>query len=402
MPEKRPCTNKSVQGLFFIRLHWTPWYPYGMLDPRITRLAELLTSHSCDLNSEDSLLIHAFDIPEEAVAEVVRVAQSTGARVAVRLESNLVKRQLMLNMTETNARMIANIESHEMEQMTAYIAIRGGHNYAELADTPGEIQAMWAKEYMQPVVFGIRVPKTKWAVLRWPSSAMAQQANMSTPKFEDFYFDVCTLDYAKMARAAEPLKELMNRTDRVRLSAPGTDISFSIKGIGSVPCTGGRNIPDGECFSAPVRDSVNGTIQYNTVSLYQGTEFKDIYFEVKDGKIIDAKAGANTDKLNQILDTDEGARYFGEFALGFNPFVLHPMKDTLFDEKIAGSFHFTPGGAYDPPGGNGNKSAIHWDIVLIQRPEYGGGEIYFDDVLIRKDGLFVIPELEALNPENLK
>jgi aminopeptidase len=251
------------------------------------------------------------------------------------------------------------------------------------------------------VVFQRRVPNTKWVVLRWPSPGMAMQANMSTDAFEDFYFDVCTLDYARMKEAAQPLVELMNRTDRVRLVGPGTDLSFSIKGIGSVSCHGDRNIPDGECFSCPVKESVNGTVQYNTVSLYQGTEFKDIRFEVKDGKIIDASCLGQTEKLNQILDTDEGGRYFGEWSLGYNPYVLHPMKDTLFDEKIAGSFHLTPGNAYTGPGGNGNKSAIHWDIVCIQRPEYGGGEVYFDDVLIRKDGIFVMDELQGLNPDRL-
>ena len=372
-----------------------------MLDPRVTRLAELLCTHSCDLGPADSVLIHAFDIPDECIAEIVRVAQSKGAKVAVRLESNVVKRQLMLGMTTENAQLYANIEKHEMEQMTAYIALRGTDNYAELADVPGETLSMWQKEYTVPVVFGVRVPKTKWVALRWPTSGMAQQASMSTAAFEKFYFDVCTLDYAKMARAADALQKLMDKTDRVRIIGPGTELTFSIKGIGSVPCTGERNIPDGECFSAPVMGSMNGTIQYNTVSLYQGTEFKDIRFVVKDGRIVEATAGSNTEKLNQILDADEGARCFGEWAIGFNPFVMEPMKDTLFDEKIAGSFHLTPGAAYDPPGGNGNKSSIHWDIVCIQRPEYGGGEIYFDDVLIRKDGLFVIPELLDLNPDRL-
>ncbi|HWA83697.1 MAG TPA: aminopeptidase, partial [Fimbriimonadaceae bacterium] len=278
---------------------------------------------------------------------------------------------------------------------------RGSHNYAELGDVPDETQKMWAKEYSTPVVFGVRVPNTKWAVCRWPTPGMAQQANMSTPEFEKFYFDVCTLDYAKMERACKPLEDLMNRTDRVEIKGPGTDFSFSIKGVGAVACTGGRNIPDGECFSAPVKDSVNGVVQFNTVSLYQGTEFKDIRYVIKNGKIVEASAGANTDKINEILDTDEGARYFGEWSLGFNPYVLHPMKDTLFDEKIAGSFHFTPGNAYDPPGGNGNKSSIHWDTVLIQRPEYGGGEVWFDGKLIRKDGLFVLDELLDLNPDRL-
>ncbi len=362
-----------------------------MLDPRVTKLAELLCTHSCRLGPDDRVLIHAFDIPDEAVAEVVRVAQSKGAQVALRLESGVVRRQLMLGMTEDNVRTIA----------TAYIALRGGANYAEQSDVPVETQQLWTREYTIPVVFGVRVPKTKWVALRWPSPGMAQQASMSTSAFEKFYFDVCTMDYGKMAKAAAPLQDLMNRTDRVRVTAPGTDFTLSIKDIGSVACSGECNIPDGECFSAPVVDSVNGVVQFNTVSLYQGTEFSGIRYVIKDGRIVEASAGANTDKLNKILDTDAGARSFGEFAIGFNPYVLHPMKDTLFDEKIAGSLHFTPGAAYDPPGGNGNKSAVHWDTVLIQRPEYGGGEIYFDDVLVRKDGLFVLPELEALNPENL-
>jgi aminopeptidase len=372
-----------------------------MVDPRVTELAELLCSHSTRLTADDKVLVHAFDIPEAAVAEVVRAVHAKGAEAAVRIESTYVKRQLMLGMTKPNAQTIAEIEKHEMQQMTAYIALRGAPNTMELSDIPRDIQKMWAAEYTQPVVFGVRVPKTKWVVLRWPNGGMAQAAGMSTQAFEDFYFRVCNADYGKMALAAKPLADLMNRTDRVRITGPGTDFSMSIKDIGAVPCCGEANIPDGECFSAPVRESVNGVVQFNTASLYEGQVFENIRYEMKNGKIVDASAGALTQRLNDILDTDEGARYFGEFAIGFNPFVLHPMKDTLFDEKISGSFHFTPGNAYDPPGGNGNKSAIHWDTVLIQRPEYGGGEIYFDDVLIRKDGLFTLPELQALNPDRL-
>ncbi len=372
-----------------------------MVDPRITKLAEVFACHATRLTSNDSVLIHTFDIPEEAVAEFVRVCQGRGAKVAVRFESNLIRRQLMLGMTEANAAIHADIEKHEMEHMTAYIALRGTENYAELGDIPAPTMAMWQRVYSTPVVFETRIPKTKWAVTRWPTSAMAQQAGMSTPAFEQFYFDVCTVDYSKMARAALPLKELMDRTDLVEIKGPGTDLSFSIKDIGSVPCSGECNIPDGECFSCPVPGSMNGTIQYNTVSLYQGTEFKDIRLVVKDGVIVDADAGSNTAKMNGILDTDEGGRRFGEWAIGFNPQVLHPMRDTLFDEKIAGSFHLTPGNAYEGPGGNGNKSAIHWDIVCIQRPEYGGGEIYMDGKLVRKDGLFVLPELVGLNPDDL-
>lgn len=372
-----------------------------MLDPRVTQLAELLCSHSTKLGPDDNVLIHAFDIPEDSVAEIVRIAQSRGAKVALRLESNRIRHQLMHGMTVENARLIASVEKYEMEQMTAYIALRGAPNTMEMSDVPRETMRMWSSEYLEPVVFGVRVPKTKWVALRWPTSSMAQAASMSSKAFEDFFFRVCTMDYGKMSIAAKPLADLMNATDMVRITGPGTDFTMSIKDIGAVPCCGEANIPDGECFSAPVKESVNGVVQFNTASLYDGKVFENIRYEIKDGQIIDAQAGALTQHLNDILDTDAGARYFGEFAIGFNPYVLHPMKDTLFDEKIAGSFHFTPGNAYDPPGGNGNKSGIHWDTVMIQRPEYGGGEIYFDEVLIRKDGLFVLPELLDLNPDRL-
>lgn len=372
-----------------------------MLDPRITKLAELITGHSTELSPSDKVLIHAFDIPDEAVAEIVRVAHSRGVQVVTRLESSVVRRQMMLGMTEQNAKTISDIEKFEMEQMTAYIALRGGANYAEMSDISSETMGMWQKVYGTPVVTETRVAKTKWVVMRWPSPSMAQQAGMSTSAFEDFYFDVCTMDYSKMKSACDPLEELMNKTDKVRLVGPGTDLTFSIKDILSKPCVGHRNIPDGECFSSPVRDSVNGEVTYNTVSLYQGTEFNNVHYKISNGRIIEATAGENTKKLNEILDTDEGARYFGEWSLGFNPYILHPMKDTLFDEKIAGSFHLTPGGAYEGAGGNGNKSAIHWDKVVIQRQEYGGGEVWFDDVLIRKDGIFTLPNLLGLNPEKL-
>ena len=239
----------------------------------------------------------------------------------------------------------------------------------------------------------------KWVLLRFPTSAAAQAAGMSTEAFEDFCLAVCSLDYARMDKAMDPLVELMSRTDRVRVTAPGTDIAFSIKGIPVLKAAGTNNIPDGEVYTAPVRDSVNGTMLFNTPSLEDGTTYERVRLTFKDGRIVDADANEPA-KLQQMLDTDEGARYLGEFALGLNPLINKPMKDTLFDEKICGSLHLTPGRAYEDAD-NGNRSSVHWDLVLIQTPEWGGGEIYFDDVLVRKDGRFVLPELEGLNPENL-
>jgi aminopeptidase len=228
---------------------------------------------------------------------------------------------------------------------------------------------------------------------------MAQLAQMSTAAFEDFYFRVCTMDYGRMARAMAPLKELMEATDRVRLVAEGTDLAFSIAGIPAVPCDGKLNIPDGEVFTAPVRDSVEGTIQFNAPTIYDGVTHETVRLEFAGGKVVGATS-SETDHLNRVLDTDEGARYVGEFAIGFNPHITRPMKDILFDEKIAGSIHFTPGNAYDEAF-NGNRSQVHWDLVLRMDPAVGGGEVWFDDRLIRKDGRFVVPELEDLNPERL-
>ena len=286
-------------------------------------------------------------------------------------------------------------ESARMAKMNAYIGIRGASNSSQFADVPHAKMEMYQKKWWHPVHSAIRVPKTKWVVLRYPTDSFAQAAEMSSQAFEDFYFDVCTTDYVAMAKAQEPLVARMEAADQVRIVSPGTDLAFSIKDIPVVPCAGLRNIPDGEVFTAPVRDSVNGTIRYNTKSRYQGTVYDGIEFEFKDGKIVRAVAN-ETDKINAILDSDEGARFIGEWSIGCNNRVLHPMLDTLFDEKIGGSMHLTPGQAYEEAD-NGNRSCVHWDIVLIQREDYGGGELYFDGELIRKNGLFVVDDLKPLN-----
>jgi aminopeptidase len=240
----------------------------------------------------------------------------------------------------------------------------------------------------------------KWVLLNYPTEGAAHKAKMSYERFFDYTIEVSTVDYQKMNVAFEPLKKLMESTDKVRIIGPKTDLSFSIKGMNAIPCAGNYNIPDGEIFTAPVKDSINGVITYNTPSPQRGTVFTNVSLRFENGRIVEHHADQDLELLESIFNTDEGARYVGEFAIGVNPLVNRPMGDILFDEKIAGSIHFTPGRCYDEAP-NGNDSAIHWDLVLIQTEAYGGGEIYFDDVLIRKDGRFVIDELLGLNPENL-
>ena len=369
-----------------------------MTDPRYTKLAKLLVNYSTKIKKGDHALLDMIDVPDEFSVELVRAVRAAGGLPFVEVRHTRVSRELLLNITEAQANEIRDIEMFRMKKMQAYIAIRGSANASENSDVPADRMQLYSK-IIRPVQ-DYRVNKTRWCVLRWPTPSMAQAAGMSTEAFENLYFDVCTMDYAKMAQAMIPLERRMKRADKVRLVAPGTDLSFSIKGIGAKMCRGDRNIPDGEVFSCPVKTSVNGVIQFNTPTIYAGTKFENVRLEFKDGKVVGGTAN-NTKRLNEILDTDAGARYVGEFSLGFNPYILSPMCDILFDEKIAGSLHFTPGQAYEECD-NGNRSAVHWDMVLIQRKEWGGGEVWFDGELIRKDGVFLTKDLKGLNPANLK
>lgn len=369
------------------------------MDLRVKQLADVLVNYSCNVQKNEKVLInYEGECCKPLVKQLIKNIYARGGMPYVEMRDSSVTREILLGATEEQMDFLNEYQLMQMKGMDCYIAIRAGSNTSELSDVPSDKLNMYYRK-TQPVL-DYRVNETKWVVLRYPNESMAQLAGTSLESFEDFYFEVCTLDYARMSKAMDSLVDLMNRTDRVHIKGPGTDLTFSIKDIPAIKCAGEMNIPDGEVYTAPVRESMNGVISYNTPSEEQGFTYENIRFEIKDGKIIKATANDN-ERINQLLDTDEGARYFGEFAIGVNPYILNPMKDTLFDEKIAGSFHLTPGMAYeDAP--NGNDSAVHWDLVMIQRPEYGGGEIYFDDVLIRKDGLFTLPELMCLNPENLK
>ena len=365
----------------------------SMHDLRFDKLAKLLVEYSTRLKRDETVLVEAFDVPDEMPIALIRAIRKAGAIPFVQIHRARVSRALTLGASDRQLRLLASHELARMRKMDAYIAVRGSNNVTELSDVPAKQMQLMAKR-MRPVQ-DQRVKKTKWVVLRWPTPSMAQLAGMSTEAFEDFYFEVCTLDYGKLQPGMKALKALMERTDCVEIKGAGTDVRFSIKGIPAVICGGDRNIPDGEVFSCPVKNSVQGCVTFNAPSIYQSTGFDGIRLEFRDGKIVDATSN-QTEKLNKILDSDAGARYLGEFSLGFNPHVLQPMRDILFDEKIAGSFHLTPGQAYEEAD-NGNRSQVHWDMVSIQRPDYGGGEIYFDGKLIRRDGEFLSKQLRSLN-----
>jgi aminopeptidase len=374
-----------------------------MKDKRNEVLAKQLIDYSLGLKKGEVLYLEIKGKETlELGKQIIRIATEKGAVPFWYYNDESLIRQWVKTATDDQYKIQSELHLKLMERADAYIGLRGSDNPFDLADVPSERMDKYNTLFYKPVHLEERVKRTRWVVLRYPNNAMAQLAQTSQEAFEDFYFDVCCADYAKMSKAQDKLFALVDATDQVRIVAPGTDLRFSIKGISPIKCDGHRNIPDGEVYTAPVRESVNGTIKYNTPSLYQGVVYNDITFTFENGKIVKATADSNIDKLNKILDTDAGARYIGEFAIGVNPFILHPMKDTLFDEKIAGSIHFTPGQCYDEAY-NGNQSAIHWDLVLIQRSDYGGGELWFDNKLVRKDGVFVDAEMErAFSKEALR
>ena len=370
-----------------------------MLDPRMKKLADVLVGHCCKVQPGERVCIEAADTPPEMICVLIERIAEAGGMSFVKTGHSRIARSICMHASIEQLDIMARCDLELVKEAQYCICIIGAENVSEISDVPDEKMKIFLEHWSIPTS-DHRQKHTKRVAIRWPSPSMAQLAGMSTEAFENFYFDVCTLDYERMARAAEPLKERMMKADMVHIKHTlDTNIDFSIRGTPTVMCTGDRNLPDGELFTAPLKDSVNGIVHFNAETVYGGKSFDDIRLVFKNGKVVEATS-SDTAALNDVLDADEGARYVGEFSFGFNPRINRVMRDALFDEKMAGSLHFAPGQSYEEAD-NGNRSSIHWDMVLVQTPEFGGGEVYFDDELIRKDGRFVPDYLQCLNPENL-
>jgi aminopeptidase len=368
---------------------------------RFRRLADVLVGYSTKVQPGDKVLLATgVDVPIEMNAAIFDAVLEAGG---VNLEPILLDQELLAaSLLGTNrAALAVDEEAHlvRVKGCDVWIGLRSRGNVCEMASVPPAEMALYQKA-MEPSL-RLRADHRRWVLTGFPTKSFAQLCGLPTPHARNFFFNAVFADYPAMAEAVKPLVELMERTDQVRINGPGpTDISFSIKGIPVIPCTGELNIPDGESFTAPVKDSVNGTIFYNTLSIARsGDRFEGITFTIENGRIVrESCASGDSARLTAILDTDEGSRSFGEFSLGLNWGITRIIGDTLFDEKVGGTFHFTPGNAYEKAP-NGNKSAVHWDLVCDQRKQSGGGEMWFDDVLIRKDGVFIPEELHGLNPK---
>ncbi len=372
-------------------------------DSRLVILAKNILRHSVKLKKGETIYLESFsESTRDLLSELIKEAIKLGAVPFYFYNDMNFVRSTIEGASEEQIQKFADLHRGLMEKADCYVAVRGYDDLFAFSDIAGKYKERYSKIFQNQVHMMTRLPKTRWCVLRYPNATMAAMSRMSVKEFEDFYFNACLLDYSKMGKAMKPLKKLMDKTSDVHIKGPDTDLRFSLKGQKSIICDGQMNIPDGEVYSAPVKNSINGYVQFNTDTMYNGVFFSNIRLEFKDGKIVKGTSVANNDKFQKMLDIDPGSRYMGEFALGVNPYVTHPILEILFDEKISGSFHMAIGNSYEDETNNGNVSSIHWDLIKIQTPEQGGGEIWFDGKLVRKNGLFVLPELEGLNPKNLK
>lgn len=357
-------------------------------------LAEKLLSYSVNLQENENIMIQLVGLNGIGLARaLVETARKMNAHPFVRLEDSEIQRILLETGDKSfweNQAMADQLPL--MKQMHAFIGIRATENIYEGSSVSGAANKAYAESFLKPVHFEQRVNHTKWCILRYPSASFAMNAKMPTSEFSRFYYQACLLDYNKLREAMVPLEDRLRKTKEIRLSGDGTDITMSVEGQNWIPCYGSKNIPDGELFSSPVLDSVNGEITY-APSVYQGKPFEFVQLSVKDG-VVNSFNSSNNPALEEILNTDEGARRFGEFSFGTNPVIEKPMYDILFDEKIFGSNHLTLGQDYEEAA-NGNKSNIHWDLVCI------GADVWLDGELVRKGRLFVAEDLKCLNPDNL-
>ena len=375
-----------------------------MHDPRLDQLAHVLMNHSTALKPGDFFQVNASFAARPLVLAIMRQAQKMGVYPILNWQDEEIMRlqyDLLDSDSPDTMRFLERRREWDLfrwQDLAANITIRATENDQELRGVPPERLQLNAR--INRPLSDVIINDRRWVLVDYPTHASAQKAGMSFEAYFDYTLDVSLIDYERLLQAEVCIAARLDRCDQVRILAPGTDIRFSKKGMPSVCCYGRRNVPDGEVYTAPVCDSVEGVITYNVPSVYFGQTFRQIRLEFKGGKVCQATCDGDASLLDKILHTDEGASSIGEFSFGVNPMIREPIGNTLFDEKICGSIHFTPGNAY-AKADNGNRSAIHWDLIQIQRPEHGGGEVWMDGELIRKDGLFLPADLLPLNPENL-
>ncbi len=364
------------------------------MDQQIHQLARIITHHSIRLNEGEKVILEVFGSAAVPLAKsVIKEIYCCGGQPLVSYVENELMQEWMRGISPDQMDCFAEIEMLKMKKAQAHICIRSFDN-TSIYDSVPEEKIVLYRQKMMPVALE-KTNNKKWLFTMFPAESTAERLGMSYPELMEYYCSMCNIDYAAVSAAMEELADMMRNTDEVKIIGEGTDLTFSVKGMHVSADCGYYNLPDGEVRTAPVRESVNGRVFINLPVKHDGKVYRDFTLHFRDGRIVEV-TGNDSEAINRILDTDEGSRYTGEFALGTNPNANRPLGEILFDEKLCGSFHITPGQCYKDAD-NGNHSLIHWDLVCMQTPEYGGGEIYFDGRLVRKNGKFIKESLSVLN-----
>jgi len=373
-----------------------------MSDPRVLEVAKLVTGYSIDVQPGETVLIHCTVDTVPMAAAMIAEVYKRGGYPFVNYVNEELQAALSDGADRRQAERLMKLRMWHATDMDCIIHLNVPRSLYAVSSTPKERQKeleKWNLEIQEELGLNWERSVVKPCVMTFPTYLTANNGHMSLIEYTDLYYKACTADYPAIGAALERLSSYMNDISEVHLLGVGTDLRFSVKGMKMLVSAGDRNMPDGEGYCSPVIDSAEGVISYNIPSFYRGTLYENVVFELSKGKIVKAESNY-TDRINEVLDMDEGARCIGEFAIAVNPHIVKPSGTILFDEKMTGSIHFTPGREIWKAG-NGNRSIVHWDLVYCQLPQYGGGEMLFDGTLVRKDGRFVVPELECLNPEHL-
>ncbi len=366
-----------------------------MADPRYEKLAKILVHYSLEIKPGDKFAIHSTPLAADLVRPLFREAIRAGAFVSARTPIDGLTEIFFEEASEEQLTTVPDLANYENQYFTTLIEIRAPYNTRNLTHVdPQRIARNQAayKEYVLRSMERSASGEFRWCVTMFPTHAAAQDAGMSLGDYEQFVFGAGLLDaddpvacWQQVQADQQYIADYLNQCDEIHVVAPDTDITYHAKGRTWVNASGKRNFPDGEVFTGPIENSVNGTVHFSYPAILAGNEVEDVRLTFKDGKVVEATAGRGQEFLHSMLDMDAGSRFVGETAFGLNYGVGQFSKNILFDEKIGGTMHMALGASIKETGGV-NESALHWDIVC----DLHEGKVYADGKQIYEAGRFTI------------
>lgn len=365
------------------------------MDKRIEKMAKVLIDYSLGIKKGDYLFINANSVSEPLVKAAYKQALIDGAQVESIINLEGIKEIFYKDASDEQLSAPSKLSKFMFENMTAYLYIWGNFNTRQLAGVdPSRISAAVnaQSEWRRIMNDRTKTGEMRWVGTQFPAIADAQEANMSLSEYEDFVYRACLIDkedpieeWKKVSREQQRIVDYLNTKDVIHVISKDTDLTYRVKGRRWINCDGKVNFPDGEVFTGPIEDSVEGHIRFSFPGIYMGKEIEDISLTLKKGRVVGACASKGEDLLNALLDTDEGSRGVGECAIGTNYGIDRFTRNMLFDEKIGGTIHMAVGFGM-PESGSKSVSSLHWDMLCDMRK---GGEIYADGELFYKDGKFI-------------